>query len=82
MVYPTTGTLHMRLADSEPVFVTVGCSVSYHRTVLEPTEDAPFGIETVTVNSEAGFIDYEEVEGKQVLTYYAQEPVVESDPVG
>jgi hypothetical protein len=76
-VFATTGTLHLRLADSEPQFVCApGVRVSYHRTVVEPSEDAPYGVETVTVTSPAGWLYYDEVDGMHTLEM-GPEPVPE-----
>jgi hypothetical protein len=73
-VFPTEGTLHMRLADAEPVFSCDGCTVTYHRTVVPPGEVVPEGGETVTVSSPAGFISYEERDGVHHLTWLESIP--------
>lgn len=54
-VFPTDGTLHMRLADAEPVFACDGCTVTYHRTVTPPDEELPEG--GVTRAQEQGMQD-------------------------
>jgi hypothetical protein len=69
MITATDGTLHLRLADSDAVFSCgEGVRVSYHRTVTEPCDDAPYGIETVTVTSPARWLHYSEVDGVHALS--------------
>lgn len=69
MIIETAGTLHLRLADCEPLFVCgAGVSVTYHRTVVDPSEDAPYGVETLTVATPAGWLHYDEVDGVHTLS--------------
>lgn len=68
-IFETTGSLHLRLADSEPVFECGdGVSATYHRTVEAPSEAAPYGVETVTIVSPAGHLHYDEADGVHTLT--------------
>ena len=64
MIVDTAGSVKLRIADCEPTFVCGdGVSVTYHRTALNPCEDAPLGVENVTVTSPAGWLHYAEVDG-------------------
>jgi len=74
-MFPTTGILHVRLADADPILVCVGCTVTYHRTLIESEADAPYGVETITINSDAGYIFYEQVDTEHHFTWMAEVPV-------
>jgi hypothetical protein len=78
MIVETTGVLHMHLADCEPAFSCGdGVSVSFHRTVVNPCEDAPLGVENLTVTSPVGWLHYDEIDGVHVFEM-GEAPVVET----
>lgn len=69
MILSTTGSIKLRIADCAPLFLCGdGVSVTYHRTALLPCEDAPAGVENLTVTSPAGWLHYEERDGVHTLT--------------